>query len=186
MSNLEETPANSLEIFFKKRSTGEGEPRLGPAMEASLQGRDEELCSTELEEGQTQGREETACSSLTENVTSTTEKNTTTGTDDHSSEAAIVLEAEGQVNCPICGMLIINDNAALNQHIDLCLNRGTVAQVTRCRTPPLDRPPETPPLAPQPSSSKGRKRQQRNTPEKAKRNRTHSLASSLKLDNYFK
>lgn len=186
LSNLEETPVNSLENFFKKGSMGEDESQLGPEMEASLQGRDEEPCSSELEERQPHGKEQDTCSSsLTEHVVSMREKGTTS-TYDHS-EAALVLGAEERVNCPICGTAIVDDNAVLNQHIDLCLNRGTVTQVVRCGTPPLDRAPETPTLTqPSASLSKGRKRQQRNTPEKAKRSKTHSPTSSMKLDSYFK
>ena len=177
---------NSLETFFKKRNMGEDESRLGPAMETSLQERDEEsLCSTERER-QPHGKERNARSSLSEDVASTSEKDTTSMY--NYSEAAVVLRSEEQVHCPICGMVVINDNAALNQHIDLCLNRGTVAEVVRSGALPVDAPPETTGLT-QPSSLslKGRKRQQqRNTPEKAKKSRTHSPVSSMKLDKYFK
>ena len=186
LSNLEETPVNTLESFFTKGSMGEDQSRLGLEMEASLQGRDEGPCSSELEEKQPLSKEEDTCSSsLLEHVTSTREKDTINTYD--CSEAALVLGAEERVNCPICGAAIVDDNVVLNQHIDLCLNRGTVTQVARCRTPPLDRPPETPTLTqPSASLSKGRKRQQRNTPEKAKRSKTHSPTSSMKLDSYFK
>ena len=186
LSNLEETPVNSLETFFKKRSTGEDESRLGPATEMSLQERDEEsLCSSERER-QPHGEEKNACSSLREGVASTSEKDATSMY--NCSEAAVVFRAEEQVNCPICGMVIMNDNAALNQHIDLCLNRGTLAEVARSGAPPVDTPPETTGLTQTSSlSMKGRKRQQqRNTPEKAKKSRTHSPVSSMKLDKYFK
>lgn len=172
---------HSLETFFKKRNMGEDESRLGPAMETSVQERDEEsLCSTEKERQPHGGEEKNACSSLSEDVASTSEKDATSTY--NYSEAAVVLQAEEMVNCPICGMVIMNDNAALNQHIDLCLNRGTVTEVVRSG------PPDTIGLT-QPSSLslKGRKRQQqRNTPEKTKKSRTHSPVSSMKLDKYFK
>lgn len=179
---------NSLEAFFKKGSVSEDPSRLGLGMEVPLQDRDEGPCSSALEVGELHGKEEDpGSSSLTEPIAATRGRDTATNIYDPS-EAAPVAGAEERVICPICGMAIIDDNTALNQHIDLCLNRVTVSQVAGCRTPPLERPPEAPTVT-QPSSSSskgGRKREQKSTPEKAKRSKIHSPTRSMKLDNYFK
>ena len=180
---------NNLETFFKKGSVSEGDSRLGHGMEVPLQDRDEGLaCSSGLEVGEMmRSKEDDACSSsLTERNEATTGKDSTTSICDLS-EAAPVAGAEERVNCPICGTAIVDDNIALNQHIDLCLNRVTLSQVARSGSPPLDRPPEAPALTqPSSSSSKGRKREQKSTPEKAKRSKIHSPTRSMKLDSYFK
>lgn len=190
LSNLEEPTVNSLEAFFKKGSMSEDPSRLGHGLEAPLEDRDEGLCSSELEvrelHNKEEEEEEESSSLLTEHTAATKGTDTAANIDDPS-EAALVAGAAEQVNCPICGMALTDDNTALNQHIDLCLNRVTVSQVARCRTPPHERPPEAPTL-PQPSSSssKGRKREQKTTPEKAKRSKVHSPTHSMKLDKYFK
>ena len=91
-----------------------------------------------------------------------------------------------QTRCPVCGVLVQDDNAMLNQHIDICLNREAVTEVVKGTNPLLAGDIDsrnTNPLVVKNRKRKG-KETGKGTPTKSKK--TKDCPPTMKLDHFFK